>query len=141
LEEVEGLKHISDFFGAQTVAPGFPEGGHLGAIDGDLTAVGGEDAGHEMQEGRLARATFTTQGELLARREGEPGDIHDFHAHAFGRHEGFFQIGDGEHGAEGQEWARRTGLPVVSCRKRTNPGNLPVLTGRSRKYAASAQAS
>ena len=64
LEQVEGLENIPDGRGAQPVAPRLAELGHVVAVELDATAVRREDAGDEVEEGRLARAALAAQGQL-----------------------------------------------------------------------------
>ena len=71
LQQVEGLENIADGLRAQPVAPGLTEFGQVPAVEHDAARVRREDAGDEVEEGRLARAALAPERQLGAGRQRE----------------------------------------------------------------------
>jgi hypothetical protein len=94
LEEIKGLKDVTDRFGAQAVAGGLAERRHVTPINLDGTRVGRKDTGDEMEKRGLAGAAFAAERQLLAGFEGKRRHIHDGFSPAVGRHEGPLQRGN-----------------------------------------------
>lgn len=70
-KQVEALENVADVLRAKDVARGLGEGLQGGAAESDATGVGAQDAGHQMQQRGLPRATLAGQRDSLSRLDRE----------------------------------------------------------------------
>ncbi len=70
-QHMEGLEHEAQVFAAQAGGLGLAESQHLAAGQGDAAGVGGVEAGHAVEQRRLADARLAEQRDELAARHHE----------------------------------------------------------------------
>jgi len=99
LQQIEGLEDVAQLLRAQAVAAGLAQRRHLDAVNRHHAGIGGKDARHQVEKGRLARTALAAQRELFPCPEPELRDVDHLHGSALWSDEGLGEVRDRKHRA------------------------------------------